>query len=84
MYPPTFSNSKRVEGFLDVQRHKMELINDYLKGLKSGAYFTLVPISENLYLKRKIKAATVKDISKATILFDFEGRLFSYCFLITK
>jgi 23S rRNA (cytosine1962-C5)-methyltransferase len=85
MDPPTFSNSKRMEDFLDLQRDHVELINDCLKGVKKGG---VVFFSTN-YRKfepatDKIHAATVKDITKATSPFDFEGRFSRYCFRITK
>ena len=34
--PPTFSNSKRMEDILDIQRDHVKLINDCLRILKPG------------------------------------------------
>jgi 23S rRNA (cytosine1962-C5)-methyltransferase len=85
MDPPTFSNSKRMEDFLDVQRDHVELINDCLKGVKKGG---VIFFSTNYRKfepdKDKINAAALKDITKATSTFDFEGRFSRYCFRITK
>jgi 23S rRNA (cytosine1962-C5)-methyltransferase len=85
MDPPTFSNSKRMEDFLDIQRDHVELINDCLRSLKEGGvlYFStnfrrFVMDTEN------VGASSVKDITKATTPFDFEGKLFRWCFYITK
>lgn len=86
MDPPTFSNSKKMkDDFLDIQRDHVELINDSLSAMKSGGilYFS------NNYRKfeldtDKIKAASIKDITKATTPFDFEGRLNRVCFEIVK
>jgi len=38
----------------------------------------------DIELKEKIKAASIKDITKATTPFDFEGRLGRVCYEITK
>ena len=42
MDPPTFSNSKRMEGILDIQRDHVELINDCMNLLSPGGvlYFS--------------------------------------------
>jgi 23S rRNA (cytosine1962-C5)-methyltransferase len=85
MDPPTFSNSKRMNDILDIQRDHAELINDCLLGLKKDG---LIYFSTNFRKfsmdTAKIKAATIKDITKATTPFDFEGRLFRWCFLLAK
>lgn len=85
MDPPTFSNSKRMEDILDIQRDHAELINDCLKGLKTGGllYFS-TNFRKFVLEKEKIKANSIKDITKATTPFDFEGRLWRWCYLIAK
>jgi 23S rRNA (guanine2069-N7)-methyltransferase len=83
--PPTFSNSQRMDEFLDIQRDHVKLINGCLKGLKknSGLYFSTN--SRKFILdKEKITAGSIKDITKATTPFDFEGKLFRWCFRIEK
>jgi len=85
MDPPTFSNSKRMEDILDIQRDHAELINACLEGLKKGGLLYFSTNSRKFVLDReKIRAASLKDITKATTPFDFEGRLFRSCFLFTK
>jgi 23S rRNA (cytosine1962-C5)-methyltransferase len=83
--PPTFSNSKRMDDFLDIQRDHVGLINDCLAALKPGGvlYFS-TNFTKFILETEKIKAASVKDITKATTPFDFEGKLFRWCYLITK
>jgi 23S rRNA (cytosine1962-C5)-methyltransferase len=85
MDPPTFSNSKRMDDFLDIQRDHVSLINDCLKALKPGG---LLYFSTNLRKFQidtpNINASQVKDITRATTPFDFEGKLFRYCYLIQK
>ena len=82
--PPTFSNSKRMEGFLDIQRDHPELINDCLKGMKEGGviYFS-TNYSKFILEKEKINTSSIKDITKPTAAFDFEGKLSRFCFKIS-
>lgn len=85
MDPPTFSNSKRMEDILDIQRDHAELINDCLQAMKPGGllYFS-TNFRKFVMDQEKINTTLIKDITKATTPFDFEGRLFRYCFAITK
>jgi 23S rRNA (cytosine1962-C5)-methyltransferase len=85
MDPPTFSNSKRMKDILDIQRDHVELINDVLKAITPGG---LLIFSTN-YTKFEIDssnilASSIKDITKATTPFDFEGKLKRWCFEIIK
>ncbi len=85
MDPPTFSNSKRMEDFLDIQRDHVELINDCLRSLKEGGVLYFSTNFRRFVLdKDNIRASSVKDITKATTPFDFEGKLFRRCFYITR
>jgi 23S rRNA (cytosine1962-C5)-methyltransferase len=85
MDPPTFSNSKRMEDFLDIQRDYPELINQVLTAIKPGGtlYFS-TNFSRFQMQPELLSGCTVKDISKATTPFDFQGKLNRYCFLISK
>jgi len=83
--PPTFSNSRRMDEFLDIQRDHAQLINDCLKGLKKKGVLYFSTNSRKFILdKDKISSSSIKDITKATTPFDFEGKLFRYCFRIEK
>ncbi|MEI9943146.1 MAG: hypothetical protein WDN26_02915 [Chitinophagaceae bacterium] len=85
MDPPTFSNSKRMDDFLDIQRDHTELINDCLAALKPGGLLYFSTNFRKFELdKEKINTKEIKDITKSTTPFDFEGKLFRYCFLIKK
>lgn len=85
MDPPTFSNSKRMEDFLDIQRDHVVLINDCLKGLKTGGTLYFSTNSKKFILESgKIPATSINDITKATTPFDFEGKLFRWCYRIIK
>jgi len=83
--PPTFSNSQRMDEFLDIQRDHVELINNCLNALKKNGVLYFSTNSRKFKLDGdKIRAGSIKDITKATTPFDFEGRLFRYCFQILK
>lgn len=85
MDPPTFSNSKRMEDILDIQRDHAKLINDCRRGLKKGGLLYFSTNFRKFVLdKEKISAASIKDITKATTPFDFEGRLWRWCYLIQQ
>ena len=85
MDPPTFSNSKRMDDILDIQRDHVELINDCIKGLKKGGALYFSTNFRKFELDTAaINSAAIKDITKATTPFDFEGKLFRWCFYIVK
>lgn len=83
MDPPTFSNSKRMKDILDIQRDHAELINKTLRAMTTGGVLYFSTNYRKFQLETdKIKAASVKDITKATTPFDFQGKLFRYCYRI--
>jgi 23S rRNA (cytosine1962-C5)-methyltransferase len=83
--PPTFSNSQRMDDFLDIQRDHVKLINHCLAGLKGNGVLYFSTNSRKFKLdKDKIKAGSIKDITKTTTPFDFQEKLFRYCFRIIK
>lgn len=85
MDPPTFSNSKRMKDFLDIQRDHVLLINQCLEALKAGGVLYFSTNARKFVLEEeKIRAAEIKDITKATTPFDFENKLFRYCYRIMK
>lgn len=85
MDPPTFSNSKRMKDFLDIQRDHVELVNDVLAAITNGStLFFSTNYSKFMLDTEQIKAADIKDITKATTPFDFEGKLKRWCYRITK
>lgn len=83
--PPTFSNSQRMKDILDIQRDHVNLINDCIHRLRPGGVIYFSTNARQFVLdSEKIKASQIKDITKATTPFDFEKKLFRYCFLIAK
>jgi 23S rRNA (cytosine1962-C5)-methyltransferase len=85
MDPPTFSNSKMMKDFLDIQRDHVELLNKALRSMRDGGrlYFS-TNYRKFLIDKDKIQASRIEDITGKTTPPDFQGKLFRYCYLITK
>ena len=85
MDPPTFSNSKRMDDFLDIQKDHISLINDCLKILAPGGNLFFSTNYRKFHLEAALlKAGEIKDITKATTPFDFAGKLHRQCFKISK
>lgn len=85
MDPPTFSNSKRMEGFLDIQTNHAEMINDCLKILSpKGVLYFSTNYTKFQLDAQKIFANSIKDITKTTTPFDFEGKLKRQCYKIMQ
>lgn len=83
--PPTFSNSKRMKDFFDVQKDHVEIINDTIKALSTkGIIYFSTNFSKFVLDEANIKASSIKNITKATTPFDFEGKLKRFCFKIEK
>lgn len=85
MDPPTFSNSKRMKDFLDIQRDHAELLNKTLRLVSPGGVVYFSTNYRRFVLEEeKIKASSIKDITKATTPFDFQGKLFRWCYRLVK
>ncbi len=85
MDSPTFSNSKRMKDFLDIQRDHVELLNKTLRCMKSEAVMYFSNNLRSFQLDAdNIKASSIKDITKATTPFDFQGKLFRWCYKMVK
>ena len=83
--PPSFSNSKRMEDVLDVQRDHVDMIHNAMRVLAEGG--TLI-FSNNLRTFKldtdSLSAYTIKDISAQTIDEDFKRNAkIHQCWLIT-
>jgi len=85
MDPPTFSNSKRMKDFLDIQQDHVTLLNDVLQALSpNGIIYFSTNYTKFVIDAEKINAKEIKDITKATTAFDFEGKLKRWCYKISK
>jgi 23S rRNA (guanine2069-N7)-methyltransferase len=85
MDPPTFSNSKRMKDFLDIQRDHADLLNRTLRAMKTGGTLYFSTNFRKFQLDAdKILASSVRDITGATTPFDFQGKLFRWCYRVIK
>ncbi|ANH83729.1 SAM-dependent methyltransferase [Niabella ginsenosidivorans] len=85
MDPPTFSNSKKMDGILDIQRDHVSLINDCLRILAPGGSLYFSTNARKFVLEsEKVHSRNISNITRATTPFDFEGKLFRWCYKITK
>ncbi len=85
MDPPTFSNSKRMLDILDIQRDHVSLLNDTLKSLAPGGKLYFSTNARTFQLdEANIQSKSIKNITRATTPFDFEGKLFRWCYLLEK
>ncbi|HEX4377825.1 MAG TPA: hypothetical protein VHZ99_11805, partial [Steroidobacteraceae bacterium] len=70
--PPTFSNSKRMQGVLDVQRDHQVLIDQCMRLLSNGGRLVFSTNAQRFRLDDAVSQRwQVTDISTATLPFDF-------------
>lgn len=81
--PPTFSNSKKMQTAFDIQRDHPELIKLCLRALKPEGvlYFSTNNRRFKLY-DAHIDTNNIRNITRQTTGFDFEGKLDRLCFEI--
>jgi 23S rRNA (cytosine1962-C5)-methyltransferase len=73
-----------MDDFLDIQKDHPDLINNCMRILKAeGTLFFSTNFTKFQLEEEKINAASIKDITKATTPFDFEGKLRRKCFKIS-
>lgn len=83
--PPTFSNSKRMDGSFDVQRDHVVLLKKLLRACTEDGKIYFSNNYRGFVIDRDaLPASVVKDITGATTPFDFQGKLHRACFLIQK
>jgi 23S rRNA (guanine2445-N2)-methyltransferase / 23S rRNA (guanine2069-N7)-methyltransferase len=70
--PPTFSNSKRMQGVLDVQRDHPELIEQCMRRLSAGGTLMFSTNAQRFQLDPQLQQRwLVTDTSARTLPFDF-------------
>jgi 23S rRNA (cytosine1962-C5)-methyltransferase len=83
MDPPTFSNSKKMDEVLDIQRDHVRLINQCMRLLKQkGMLIFSTNLTSFVFDSSLSKQYNCKDITSATTPFDFQGKLKRFCFRI--
>lgn len=83
--PPTFSNSKRMQGVLDIQRDHVELIRGTLALLRRGGVLYMSTNARRFQLDvGAIPAASIDDITDDTIPEDFRAHRPHRCWRIVR
>lgn len=84
--PPTFSNSKRMQGVLDIQRDQVALIEDCMQLLSAEGLLLFSTNAQRFRLDPMVESRWgVTDISKQTLPFDFRRNpRIHYCFEISS
>lgn len=71
--PPTFSNSKRMQGVLDTQRDHLRLLEAGMRLLAPGGMLLFSTNAQRFKLDNAVRERwEVQDISAATLPFDFK------------
>jgi 23S rRNA (cytosine1962-C5)-methyltransferase len=84
MDPPTFSNSKKMAGVLDVQRDHAQLINQCLRLLPPGGELFFSTNLRSFKIEAEaLLPCSVKEISALTVPEDYRNRKIHRCFLLT-
>ena len=72
--PPTFSNSARMDGVLDVLRDQTRMVDDCMRLLAPGGLLLFSNNAQRFALDPELAQRHVfKDITPATLPFDFQG-----------
>jgi 23S rRNA (guanine2445-N2)-methyltransferase / 23S rRNA (guanine2069-N7)-methyltransferase len=70
--PPTFSNSARMEGVLDIQRDHLRLVDDCMRLLAPGGLLLFSNNAQRFQLDAGLQERyAVTDITQASLPFDF-------------
>jgi 23S rRNA (guanine2445-N2)-methyltransferase / 23S rRNA (guanine2069-N7)-methyltransferase len=84
--PPTFSNSKRMQGVLDIQRDHVELIGQCMQRLAAGGLLVFACNAQRFRLDAQVEQRwRLCDVSAETLPFDFaRNRRIHRCFEIRQ
>ncbi|MCA9545470.1 MAG: class I SAM-dependent methyltransferase [Myxococcales bacterium] len=82
--PPTFSNSKRMEGTLDVQRDHGELLRRVARVTAPGGQIWFSTNRRRFQLQASLPGLAVTEITDQTVPPDFEGKRPHRCWHLVK
>ncbi len=83
--PPTFSNSKKMERILDLQRDHVELIQAAGKFLRRGGFLLFATNRRKFTLdSQSLTGFSATDITSRTIPPDFRDRKIHHCWLLER
>jgi 23S rRNA (cytosine1962-C5)-methyltransferase len=79
--PPTFSNSKKMQGVFDIQRDHPALLNQCLRLLREDGLLLFSTNNRRFRLyDDHLDTDRIRDLTKQTTGFDFEGKLDRMCY----
>lgn len=85
MDPPSFSNSKRMQGVLDVQRDHVELIEGCLQLLADNGELFFSNNRRGFKLDTAaLRDLDIRDISRQTVPEDFSNKQIHQCWIIKR
>ena len=83
--PPTFSNSKRLEEFWDIQRDHAELLGLLLERMSPGGVIYFSTNFRRFKLaEEELGSVTIREISRQTVPADFRNRRIHRCWRMVK
>lgn len=83
--PPTFSNSKKMDGVLDVQRDHVDLLQATGRFLTSGGFLLFSTNKRSFKLDEAgLSGFRISDITSQTIPQDFRDQRIHHCWLLEK
>jgi 23S rRNA (cytosine1962-C5)-methyltransferase len=82
--PPTFSNSKRMSGTLDIQRDHSLMLRQTLRLLSNDGLLLFSTNSRKFKLDIGTLDAQVEEISAQTIPADFRNKKMHHCFILRR
>lgn len=83
--PPTFSNSKKMDGTFEVERDQLFLVENCMRRLAPGGVLYFSNNKRKFKLDEAVlKNYQVKDITAATIPQDFHDQKIHHCFEISE
>ena len=80
--PPTFSNSKSMKDILDIQQNHVDLINTCISKLTARGVLYFSTNARKFNLETESIQGDIKEITTATVPFDFKGKLLRWCYEI--
>ena len=83
--PPTFSNSKKVESFWEVQRDHAALLNQVLTRMSPGGILFFSTNFRRFQLDEEaLSGVTIREISRQTVPEDFRNKRIHRCWRIIR
>ncbi len=80
--PPTFSNSKSMKDIFDIQQDHVQIINTCISKLAPNGVLYFSTNARKFHMDAGSIKGAIKEITTATVPFDFKGKLLRWCYEI--